>query len=328
MKNVPCHTSSFTSDNISSRFNQDVLPSLIHAIHLSKAGIPFSKLSEECRFPLILTCSGMDVYIDIFHPPLRSLIQDLISKSSAIIVPFQHMKDFLQSRLITKKRIDVITPGLSPIDYNLVISKESLGYNANDRIIIIEGGILPAKNIIFAIHRFIELEKDYSDLKLAIVSSPIKSTYKAKVDNEIAKSSNIKLIDRPIPSYLAALYRNAEIMINVSHVEGYNPFLLKAMQAGVPVLASDIPGNRAFIRDENKNPDSGTGMLYFTSHGTTNYERIHDTEDFTNKVRFLLDNPEQSQTIAKRACKRINIEHTIEKELYLHLRLYKEVLKY
>lgn len=328
MKNVPCHTSEFSSDNVSSSCAKNSSPSLIHAIHLSKAGIPFSKLSEECRSPLILTCSGMDVYIDIFHPPLRSIIQDLISKSAGIIVPFQHMKDFLQSRLITKKRIEVISPGLEPIDESITISRESLGYNDKDRVIIVEGGIVPAKNILFAIHRFVELVKDYSNLKLAIVSSPIKSTYKEKVDNEIAENPNIKLIDRPDPSCLAALYRNAEMMVNVSHVEGYNPFLLKAMQAGIPVLASDIPSNRAFIKDERKNHGSGTGMLYFTSHGTTNYQRIHDTEDFTNKIRLLLDNPDQAKAIAKRAAKLIKIEHTIEKELYLHLRLYKEVLQY
>lgn len=303
-------------------------PTLIHSIHLSKSGIQCANISKKSRTPLVITCSGMDVYIDIFHPPLRAIIQDILETAAGIVVPNNHMKTFLQSRLVLSENIHVIPPGIMPINENIIINKSDIGFYENDRIILLEGGILPAKNILFAIDKFTEIQNDYSNIKLAIVSSPLKSSYKSKVDEKIANNPNIRLIDRPSNDSLTALYRNAELMINVSHAEGYNPYLLKAMQIGLPILASDIPGNQAYIKNENKHPGRGTGLLYYSTTGSTSFERVHDGENFISNLRKLLDSPSDAKEMGKRAANSIKSFYTIEKELYLHLQLYKQILKY
>jgi glycosyltransferase involved in cell wall biosynthesis len=57
-------------------------------------------------------------------------------------------------------------------------------------------------------------------------------------------------------SALPALYRSADVLVNPSLYEGMSNVVLEAMASGLPVFASDVPGNRAVVV-----PDE-TGVLF------------------------------------------------------------------
>ncbi|MFZ5953027.1 MAG: glycosyltransferase family 4 protein [Candidatus Rifleibacteriota bacterium] len=322
---LPCHTRDFTTDDPYPFEAIAGTPSLIHAFNLAKSGIQCQKLAEKSRLPLVISCSGLDVYADLFNPVIRSQLQEAISYATRIIVPFPAMARFIKTRIQTNANIEVIAPGIQPIEF-FDFPREHFGFTPDERLVIVSGGLLPAKNPIFAIHSFDRLAGELKNLRLVILSEPFDPDYRRKVEAEIADRPWVKLIPRPEPEILPFLYRMAEVFINVSHAEGYNPCLLQAMQAGRPILAADIHGNNSYIRNETNFAGSGNGLLYFTSPGPSGYERIHDADDFVDKLRFLLSNPAKATELGQRAESAAIKTFSLQKELYLHLQMYKSIL--
>ncbi|MGM0600878.1 MAG: glycosyltransferase family 4 protein [Candidatus Rifleibacteriota bacterium] len=327
MGSLPCHTRDFTIDDPYPFEAIKGTPSLIHAFHLSKAGLQCKKLAEKYRLPLLVTCTGLDVYADLFNSGLKAQIQDLLEYASGIIVPFSSMARFFKARLRTNPVIEVINPGVEWVISNSDFPSEHFSLDDKHRIIMLEGGLLPAKNQIFAIRALEKIAKQYADLQLVIIENPFDRHYSEKVKAEAAEKPWVKIIPRPEKELLPFLYKKAEIFLNVSHAEGYNPFLLRAMQTGRPVLAADIHGNNAYIQNETVFPGKGTGLLFSSSPGPSGYKRIHDMDDLIEKLRYLLENPQQAHHIGQRAAESIKKNFATKKELYMHLQFYKNILK-
>ena len=56
---------------------------------------------------------------------------------------------------------------------------------------------------------------------------------------------------------LPAYYRAADLYVSASHSDGSSVSLMEALASGLPVLVSDIPGNREWI-----GPGEGAGWLF------------------------------------------------------------------
>jgi glycosyltransferase involved in cell wall biosynthesis len=328
MGSLPCHTRDFTIDEPHPFEALKGTPSLIHSFHLAKAGLQCKKLAEKYRLPLLVTCTGLDVYVDLDNAGLKAQIQDMLEYASGIIVPFSSMAQFLRARLRTNPTIEVINPGVEWIESNSDFPLEHFSLDEKHRIILIEGGILPAKNQFFAIRALEKIANHFTDIQLVIIESPFDTAYSEKVKKEAAQKDWVKIIPRPEKELLPFLYKKAEIYLNVAHAEGYNPFLLQAMQTGLPVLAADIHGNNAYIQNETVFPGQGTGFLFSSSPGPSGYERIHDMDDLLGKLQYLLENPMEAKQMGQRAAEAIKRNFATKKELYMHLRLYKKILQH
>lgn len=91
-----------------------------------------------------------------------------------------------------------------------------------------------------------------------------------------------------------------------SEYEGQSNAVIEAMQAGVPVVASDIPGNRDLVLD------NVTGKLV----------ALGDTADFARQTNLLLENPVEANRLATAAGERIANEFTVEAMVRGHVDLY------
>lgn len=95
-----------------------------------------------------------------------------------------------------------------------------------------------------------------------------------------------------------------------SAYEGQSNAMMEAMRAGVPVIATDIPGNRDLIQD------GVTGCLV----------PLGDRAAFARVTKLLLENPEKRQPLIDTARRRIGSEFTIEQMVERHRRLYQQLL--
>lgn len=91
-----------------------------------------------------------------------------------------------------------------------------------------------------------------------------------------------------------------------SQYEGQSNAVIEAMQAQLPVVASDIPGNRDLVMHNQ------TGLLV----------KLGDTADFARQTNMLLENPAESLRMGEAACRRIMSEFSVAAMVQGHIDLY------
>ena len=105
---------------------------------------------------------------------------------------------------------------------------------------------------------------------------------------------------------VAELLPHADAFWIGSEYEGQSNSVIEAMQAGVPVIASDIPGNRDLVIDQE------TGRLV----------ALGDTADFARQTNELLDDAAESERLGNNARNRIATEFTVAQMVDKHVILY------
>lgn len=105
------------------------------------------------------------------------------------------------------------------------------------------------------------------------------------------------------------LLPHADLFWNGSQYEGQSNALIEAMQASVPVVASDIAGNRDLV------VDGETGRLV----------PLGDTAELARVSHQLLQNPESARQLAANGRQRIATQFTVDAMIDRHAELYTEL---
>ena len=82
---------------------------------------------------------------------------------------------------------------------------------------------------------------------------------------------------------LPDVYRSADLYMSASHSDGSSVSLMEALACGLPVLVSDIPGNREWVFDGQQ------GWLF----------KDGDVQDCTRKMQLALSGMKDFENMAK-----------------------------
>lgn len=108
------------------------------------------------------------------------------------------------------------------------------------------------------------------------------------------------------------LLSGADVLWNGSLYEGQSNTILEAMSLGIPVVASDIPGNRDLVQHEK------TGYLF----------KLGDVAALTRQTNHLLNTPELATALGaagrQRTLDEFSVERMVERHAELYERLYAE----
>lgn len=95
-----------------------------------------------------------------------------------------------------------------------------------------------------------------------------------------------------------------------SGYEGQSNALMEAMSAGIPVIATDIPGNRDLVLDEE------TGFLV----------PVGDPAEMARKTQLIIDFPDRARGFGTAARQRMLDEFSVARMVQRHADLYRELL--
>jgi phosphatidylinositol alpha-mannosyltransferase len=152
------------------------------------------------------------------------------------------------------------------------------------RRLLFVGRLEPRKGFPIAVRAFASLAHDYPDLRLIVVGDGADRTAVHELSAEVRERVHMlgKVSYEALPTY----HQAADIFVSpATGQESFGIVLVEAMAAGLPIVASDIPGYREVARDGVE------GLLVAPA----------DPAALAEGVRTLLDRPDLAKALSTRA---------------------------
>ena len=261
------------------------------------AGTPHIVASERC--------------VDLWKTAAHFWLDRRLARfSDAITTNSTAVRDFYAAHGIAPELFRVIPNAAEP-RCPVEVSREDvfqrLGVPADRKLVLAVGRLWPQKryrDLIWAGELLATLREDTT---LVIIGDGPQRGELMRHRDAVSRPEHVRFAGNR--EDVAELLGGADAFWIGSEYEGQSNAVIEAMQAGVPVVASDIPGNRDLI-----SPDQ-TGVLV----------PLGDSAGFAGETHRLLQSPELGSRLTEAARRRIAAEFTVEAMTAAHAELYREL---
>lgn len=263
------------------------------------AGVPCILASERSVDPWK---SSLHLGIDQF---LARFTRGITTNSQGVV-------DFYSQRGIDRKLFEVIPNGIEPRDPSKEIAREEafrrLGIDPARRLILSIGRLWHQKNYKDLIWSAEMLRVLRGDTSYAILGEGPERPRLEEYRDNVRAASEVYLVGHRDDAL--SLLPHADLLWNGSLYEGQSNAILEAMQAGVPVIASDIPGNRELVRDGE------TGILF----------PVGEVDRLMRQSNQLLENEALRKRLIDAARNEVLREHDPQKMADRHADYYRRMM--
>lgn len=259
------------------------------------AGVPVILGSERSVDPWK---NGLQFWIDRF----------LLKRTQGLTANSQGTIDFYQQHGLDSNRFQLIPNGIEPaIPSRLSRAEacEKMGVSTERKIIISVGRLWAQKgykDMLWAVELLRVMREDIC--YVIVGDGPDRERLELYRDN-IRGASQIYFLGHRTD--VSDLLPHCEILWNGSLYEGQSNVIMEAMQSGVAVIASDIPGNQELVQHER------TGLLY----------PLGNVNDLTRLTNMLLNDDSRRKAMADNAKQHIQTEHSVEQMIARHAAYYR-----
>jgi glycosyltransferase involved in cell wall biosynthesis len=210
---------------------------------------------------------------------------------------------------IPRERLRLVRGGIDPEPIRKAASlpRSTLGAGENERLVLWVGRLDPVKGLSFLIEAFAEAGQALNARLLLAGGGPLREELEAKA-RRMVPGERVMFLGprRDIP----ALLKTADLFVFPSRTEGLPNALLEAMAAGLPIVATGVPGCRDLIRDEE------TGLL--VPYG--------DTRPLAAAMKKLLADGELASRLGRAAAEEVTRNWHYSAMYDAYFALYDEVL--
>lgn len=265
-----------------------------------RAGVPVVIASERCVDPWK---RGWNFWVD------RRLqkITDAITTNSHGVVEFysRHGIDASQFVVIPNGILPPVeaTPGLSRKE-----ALTRLGVAEDRKLIVAVGRLWPQKRVRDMIWAGELLGSLRGDTSLVIVGDGPQRGELMRHRDAVSRPETVCFVGWR--DDLAEWLPHADVFWIASQYEGQSNAVIEAMQAGVPVIASDIPGNRDLITDGQ------TGWLF----------PLGDEAELARRTNAIWQDPPLIKNVTAAAKEKIATEFSVGAMVQRHEELYQRLL--
>ncbi|UTR10516.1 glycosyltransferase family 4 protein [Evansella sp. LMS18] len=246
----------------------------------------FMKRTGRVMKPYIITITGTDLNKDLYDPERRADVIEVLRGAEAVHVFDEKAMDKLLTEVPDLQEKTIVIPQSVA---RFPKSDPPLMKEAGTFLFILPAGIREVKNIPEAIRMLKKLRTKYPEIRLWLAGPVIEREEGDKV-RQLMKENDDWLTYLGEIEYekMGALYAQGDVVLNTSLAEGQSSALLEAMLVGLPVLASNIAGNRSIISHEK------TGMLYEDEEAFLSY-----AEKMLTDTNFRLELSESGKKYVK-----------------------------
>jgi len=289
-------------------------PQLLHSVNAERP-YPWIKkyFLQGKKAPWVITLTGTDynAWCGVSAPP--EAVRVSFARADALVVFHEDAREAVRQCLpAAASNIHVIAQGVTPpasgSDTQRI--RQRCGIRPEAVVFLMAAGIRPVKNLAAAFAAFSEVEKSVPAAELLLAGPVIDREEAERIFSLGSRLRCFRYLGEMAPPAVRELMAAADVFLNTSLHEGMSGAVLEAMAAGLPVIASNVTGNRALVRD-NEN-----GLLFAPG----------ETAELTGAaVRLALDRSLRSMLGS--AGKKIAAAcHSPEQEIENYQRLYRSLL--
>jgi glycosyltransferase involved in cell wall biosynthesis len=246
-------------------------------IHSRSAIVPL--LITRINIPLIYIIQGnhyANPYLSLSNSVYYLLERIVVKfKNLHIVVPnFAMLTPVINAYGINKENIHCIANGVDTEFFSF--GKNALNEKIGYKIAVI-GTLHKGKNVNLSIEAFQELLRLNNNVSLLIIGKGEEEKNIIELISKKGLKDKIKMLGEV--DNIHDYYHNIDLLWSFSSSEGLPTVLLESMSSGVPVIASNVVGNRDIIENEV------TGFLF-------ELDRIKDAAQYAAKLfddRVLLE---------------------------------------
>ena len=287
-----------------SRLRPDLIHTWTSAAHAY--GLAASSICGVKRLVLGRRCAGPRKGAAV------SAVERFIARrSSRIAVNGAAVRDFCVRCGLPAGKLRVIPNGVQRTEQTGTTRRQllaELGLPADSRLVGVVGPLLLSKRIKDAIWAADLLKVIRDDVHLLIVGDgPHRRRLRRFRDQVVIRDKVHFLGDR---GDVSRMMPHFDVLWSTADCEGQSNAILEALSAGVPVVATGIPGTRELI-----------------VHPTTGYlVAVGDRAGFARQTNRLLDDPELAGRIGRAGRERVQREFGVAKMIQQYADLYRELL--
>jgi glycosyltransferase involved in cell wall biosynthesis len=282
-------------------------PDLVHAFHAFRGAPAAVGFTRRRGTPLVVSLTGTDVNIDLFHPERRATTIASIRAATGLVA-FHESIGVRVAREVPEaaRRIEVIPQGVS---FGAQPAAAEPASRAPGEVrFLLPAGIRRVKNVLFPLAPLGDLARRFP-IRLSIAGPVIEADEGRRLTAALAGNEWAAYLGVVAHGRMASLLDQVDVVLNCSLSEGgMANSVLEAMARGRAVLASDIEGNRSVIEEDVD------GLLY------------RGVADFSRQAARLIQEPALRQRLGAAAGAKVRRLYPPEREIDRHVALYRRLL--
>jgi len=282
-------------------------PDLIHAWMFAANGYGYAA-AKRCgvrRFVAGQRC------VDPWKTGLQLAVDRYVGRrADCTVANSPGVRDFYAGHGVPAEKIHVIENGVEPPRPSETTREEllaELGLPEDCRLVAVIGRLWPQKRVKDAIWAADLLKVIRDDVHLLVIGDGPHRDRLRRFRDQVVIRDKVHLLGHreDVPRIVPHL----DVLWSASAYEGQSNAILEAMAAGVPVVATDVPGTRDLVLPGH------TGYLV----------PVGDRAALARATQRLLENPSLAARLGTAARRRAAEHFSVDKMVRRHVELYKEL---
>jgi glycosyltransferase involved in cell wall biosynthesis len=223
----------------------------VHSLHAIKPARWLEELFSHISVPWVITLTGTDYNSPQEYGAEYGMLERQFTGAGAIVVFHDEARLWVAEHFdAASDKLFVIAQGIDVRDKknDRSAARQLYGIAGGDILFFMAAGLRPVKNICFALDFFAAVRERFPCARLLLAGPVIDGAEASCIFEKGRAVDGFSYIGEIAHGAVRDLMAEADIFLNVSLHEGMPGAMLEAMAEGLPVLASDAPGNRALVQ--------------------------------------------------------------------------------
>lgn len=220
-------------------------------------GYAASLLSRWLQVPYTITLRGTETR-HVADRRFAGLLLQAVSRAARVFSVSESLRQLLIAHGASPQQIEVVGNGVDTARFapqDRAASRNALGIPATACVLVSVGGLVPRKGFHRVIEVLPQIRQTCPDLIFLVVGgSSAEGNNRPELEQQVQTlglQDCVRFLGPRRPDELSAILSAADVFVLATSNEGWANVFLEAMACGLPVVTTDVGGNKEVVCDES-----------------------------------------------------------------------------